>query len=153
MHRNVVLSPRESSHSSSIDVGFALRGGLVVFFERRDGFEVFGFKYLVTIQASDIVDPVAPRHNLGSTVIAGLHNQIKPILNAPFGLSSPQITQVGRIVWSGSLSARVLSRGATQSCQRHQPLCRALSRAISGRFLPPDPRIYGVQHRDWNLPG
>jgi len=48
---------------------------LVVLFERRYGFEVFGFKNLVTIQAADIVDPVAPRQNLGTTVIAGLHSR------------------------------------------------------------------------------
>ena len=49
-------------------------GGLVVLFVDRDGFEVFGLEYLVTIQAADIIHPVAPRQNLGSTVIAGLHN-------------------------------------------------------------------------------
>jgi hypothetical protein len=48
---------------------------LVVLFEGRDGFEVFRFKYLVAFQASDIIDPVAPRQNLGTTVIAGLHSR------------------------------------------------------------------------------
>jgi len=50
-------------------------GGLVVLFVGGDGFKVFGFKYLVTFQASDIIDPVAPRQNLGTTVIAGLHSR------------------------------------------------------------------------------
>lgn len=50
-------------------------GGLVVLFIDRHGFEVFRFENLVTIQASDIIDPIAPRHDLGTTVIAGLHSR------------------------------------------------------------------------------
>ena len=50
-------------------------GGLVVLFVGGHSFEVFRFKNLVTIQASDIIDPIAPRQNLGTTVIAGLHSR------------------------------------------------------------------------------
>ena len=50
-----------------------LGGGLVVFVVDRNRLEVLGFKYLVAIQAANVVDPIASRHNLGPRVLAGLH--------------------------------------------------------------------------------
>jgi hypothetical protein len=71
MDRNVVLDPSEKSHLE--DGRIRSGGGLVVFFVGGNRFQVFGFKDLVAIQAADIIHPVAPRQNLGTTVIAGLH--------------------------------------------------------------------------------
>ena len=54
----------------------ALGGGLVVLVERGDdGFQVFCFKDLIAIQASDVVHTVAPRHDFSAGVIAGLHSE------------------------------------------------------------------------------
>src|ERR1035441_4047655 len=72
--RKKVLSRRESSQSR-ICCRVRSGGGLVVLFVDGDSFEVFSFKNLVTFQAADIIDPVAPRQNLGTTVIAGLHSR------------------------------------------------------------------------------
>ena len=76
--------------------GFAYAAGWSSSSKVETDFEVFSFEHLVTIQATDIVDPVAPRQNLGTTVIAGLHKEIKYILSAASILSSPQFTPVHR---------------------------------------------------------
>ena len=74
-----------------------LGGGLVVFLVGGHGFQIVRFEYLVAFQAPDIIDPVAPRQNLGTTVIAGLHMEITPILSAAIPLSSPQSPQFGGV--------------------------------------------------------
>jgi len=66
---------REAQTAEIGDVADHSGGGLIVLFVGGDGFKVFSFKYLVTFQAADIIDPVAPRQNLGTTVIAGLHSR------------------------------------------------------------------------------
>jgi hypothetical protein len=48
-------------------------GWLIVLVINGHRFEVFRLKYLVTIQAADIVNPIAPRQDLGSGVLANLH--------------------------------------------------------------------------------
>jgi hypothetical protein len=65
---------------------------LVVFVVGGDnGFQVFGFEYLIAIQASYIVHTVTPSQDFRAGVIAGLHREreIIPILSMPDGLSSP----------------------------------------------------------------
>src|SRR5260370_4912747 len=48
--------------------GIRSGGGFVVLAVGRHGFEVFGFKHLVTIQTTDVIHPIAPRHNLGTSM-------------------------------------------------------------------------------------
>jgi len=105
-----------------------LGGGLVVFFVGRHGLKVFCFKYLVAIQAPDIIDPVAPRQNLGTTVIAGLHIEIKPILSAPIPLSSPQSTPVGLDLWLWA----IVSPGTIKGHDSTKPRDSSLRRAFPG---------------------
>ena len=67
---------------------------MVVFLVGGHGFQIVCFEYLVAVQAPDIIDPVAPRQNLGTTVIAGLHKEITPILSMTISLSSPHLPQL-----------------------------------------------------------
>jgi hypothetical protein len=53
--------------------GANLRGGLIVLIVDCYGFKVFRLEYLIAIQTSDIIDPVTPRQNLGSGMLANLH--------------------------------------------------------------------------------
>ena len=48
-------------------------GGLVVLFVDGDRFQIFGFKYLVTIQTAHVIYTVSSRQNLGTTMLARLH--------------------------------------------------------------------------------
>jgi hypothetical protein len=52
-----------------------LVGGFFVVVVSGHWLKVFGFKYLVAIQAAYIIYAVAPRHYLGTSVIAGLHKR------------------------------------------------------------------------------
>jgi hypothetical protein len=85
---NLVPVRRVKSHPEREKI---LGGGLVVLVVcRNDGFQVFGFEHLVTIQASYVVHTVTSSHNFRAGVIAGLHRkEIIPILSISNGLSSP----------------------------------------------------------------
>ena len=68
-----------------------LGGVFVVFVVYRNGLEVFCFEDLVTIQAANVVDAIATRHDLGPRVLAGLHKKrLFPILSKRIALSSPR---------------------------------------------------------------
>jgi len=43
---------------------------LVVLIVNGHGFQVFRLKHLVAIQASDVIDPIAPRQDFGSGMLA-----------------------------------------------------------------------------------
>ena len=78
-------------------------GGFVVFVVGRNGLQVFGFEHLVAIQAADVVNAIASRHDFGSRVLAVLHKmEIIPILSMRTGLSSP------RWFWEGEADRGVL---------------------------------------------
>ena len=65
-------------------------GWLIVLVVNRHRFEVLSFEYLVTIQASDIVDPIAPRQYLGSGMLAHLHSgEDYPYSKRPNSLVKP----------------------------------------------------------------
>ena len=46
---------------------------MVVLFVGGHRFQIFGFKDLVAIQTAYVIYAVAPRQNLGTTMLAGLH--------------------------------------------------------------------------------
>ena len=43
----------------------------------RNGLQVFGLKYLIAVQAADVVDSIAPPKELGPDVRARLHKNTK----------------------------------------------------------------------------
>jgi hypothetical protein len=52
-----------------------------VFFVYGNRIQVFGFKDLLAVQASDVIDTVPPVQKFGSLVLTTLHSEITPILD------------------------------------------------------------------------
>ena len=44
-----------------------------IFILNGDSFKIFGFEDLVAIEAADVIDPVAPCHDLGAGMLTNLH--------------------------------------------------------------------------------
>jgi hypothetical protein len=53
--------------------GHTLLGACLVVVVGGDRFQVFGFKYLVAIQAADILHAIASRQDFGPSMLTGLH--------------------------------------------------------------------------------
>jgi len=66
----------------------ALLGLLFFLFVNWNRVQVFGFEHVPAVQASNIIDPVAPIEELGSLVLTSLHSEVTPILDRGKLLSS-----------------------------------------------------------------